>query len=264
MIRIPTISQRTFDAIFGYIYTGLAVNLSLLLANAPLAAALLLTRDPLASWPFLLLLSPTIAPALTAAFASFRTLADGSAAPFAAFWRGWLRTFRPAGIVGGALAALAIVVALDLVWLAGTAYGALLAPILLTVLAAALATGLTVLVGIAERPDANLATVARASLYPAVRNAPLSLLSLAALITAAAAVLAQPVLGALLAVSPLLYLAYANTKVTLARTGLPAEGRPGDKSLLGHQVKAGNHAHEPAIDAPLPWLDRAGGASVPA
>jgi hypothetical protein len=46
-------------------------------------------------------------------------------APLAAFWRGWLRTFRPAGVIGVTLAALAIVVALDRVWLAGTAYGAL-------------------------------------------------------------------------------------------------------------------------------------------
>jgi uncharacterized membrane protein YesL len=226
-LRIPAVSQRTFDAVFGYVYTGLAVNLGLVVANAPLAAALVLVRDPLASWPFLLLLSPTLAPALAAAFAAFGALADGSTSPFAAFWRGWTRTFRSAGIVGLALATLTIVVALDLVWLAGSAYGALLAPILVMVLVVALATGLTVLVAVAEQVNASLAAVVRASLFLAVRGAPLSALSLAALVTAGAAVLAQPVLGALLAVSPLLYLAYTNTRVTLVRTaGLPGQRAP--------------------------------------
>ncbi|WP_022882804.1 DUF624 domain-containing protein [Gryllotalpicola ginsengisoli] len=219
--QLPAVGQGVFDSVFGYVYTGLAVNLSLVAANFPLAAALVLVRDPLAAWPFLLLLSLTVAPSLAAAFAAFRALADGGTAPFGAFWRGWLRTLRPAFLVGLGVGALALVIGLDLATTAGTPVGALLAPVLLVVLAVVCAAAAITLAVVCERvaegTDASLGAAAKASVYLAVRHAPLSALTLVVLGAAAAAVLAQPVFGALLAVSPLLYLAWANSRYALLR-----------------------------------------------
>jgi hypothetical protein len=218
-LKLPSVSTQTFDLIFGYVYTGLAVNLSMVVANAPLAAAVALVREPAMAWPFFLLLSPTLAPSVAAAFAAFEALGRGEPSPFAAFWRGWVRSLKPALGVGVALGALVLLVGLDLATTAGTPAGALLAPVLVLAVALGVAMSLLVLSGLAsrERPeDAPLGALVRASVYLALRRAPISLLSLAAVAGACVFVLAQPVLGALLGVAPLLFVAFGNSRATLA------------------------------------------------
>jgi len=214
-VKLPTLSRPGFDLVFGYVYTGLAVNLSVAVANLPLGVGLALARDPAEAWPFFLLLSLTLAPSLVGAFAAFEEFNLGETTPFRAFWRAWRRSWRRASLLGLALGALVLVVGLDLATTAGTALGSLLAPIVALVAALAVASTVLALVGFAV-VDAAPAALLKASAYLAVRRWPLTLLSLAALAAAIVLVLAQPVLGALLGVAPLLFVVFSNARATLA------------------------------------------------
>ncbi|AYG02295.1 hypothetical protein [Gryllotalpicola protaetiae] len=214
-LKLPTLSQPSFDLVFGYVYTGLAVNLCLAAANAPLAVGLLLVGNPLSAWPFFLLLSLTLAPSAAAAFAAFEAANAGGASPFAAFWRGWRRTAKPAFMVGAALGALVLLVGMDLATTAGTPAGALFAPVLLLAAALGVAVAVLVLTGLATT-DVRLGALAKASVFIALRRAPLSLLSLAAVAGACVFVLAQPVLGALLGAAPLLFIVFSNARASLS------------------------------------------------
>ena len=93
---------ETFGSIFGFIYTFLAGNVLLAVANAPLVLCLALVADPAAAWPFFLALSVTVAPSLAGIFAAFRALNDdgGAVKPVAAFLRGYKRSFRRAAPLG--------------------------------------------------------------------------------------------------------------------------------------------------------------------
>lgn len=213
--KLPTLSQPGFDLVFGYVYTGLAVNLSIAVANLPLTLGLVLVREPAAAWPFFLLLSLTLAPSLVGAFAAFEEFNRGETKPFRAFWRAWRGTWRRASLLGLALGVVVLVVGLDLAMSAGTAFGSLLAPMVALIAALAVAVTTLALVGFATQ-DAAPAALLKASAYLAVRRWPLSLLSLAALGAAIVFVLAQPVLGALLGVAPLLFVVFSNARATLA------------------------------------------------
>ena len=68
----PRPGFETFGSIFGFIYTFLAGNVLLALANAPLVLCLALVADPVAAWPFFLALSVTVPPSLAGLFAAFR------------------------------------------------------------------------------------------------------------------------------------------------------------------------------------------------
>ena len=217
--RFPGLSQPGFDLVFGYVYTGLAVNICMAVANAPLMLALVLVRDPAQAWPFFLLISPTVAPSIAAAFAAFEASNAGGTSPFREFWRGWRRCLRPALVVGLATAALALLVGVDLAATAARPAGALLAPVLLVVLAFAIVSAVLVLTGIATRDAAATVSVralAKASVYLVARRWALGLLTLGTLVGACAFVLAQPVFGPLLGVAPLLFIAFSNARATLA------------------------------------------------
>jgi hypothetical protein len=227
-LKLPTLSQPAFDLVFGYVYTGLAVNACMVLANAPLALAVALVRDPGAAWPFLLLLSVTLAPSVAAAFTAFEAANAGGVAPFAAFWRGWRRCLKPALATGLPFGALLLLIGLDLNASAGTAFGALMLPALLLVAALAVSVAVLALAGVATT-DSSPAALAKESVFIALRRAPLSLLTLAALAGACVFVLAQPVLGALLGAAPLLFIAFSNASAALALSaaaGSPAPGTP--------------------------------------
>ena len=218
-IKLPSLSQPGFDLVFGYVYTGLAVNLSLVVANAPLTLALMLVRDPAEAWPFFLMLSPTLAPSLAAAFAAFEASNDGETSPFGTFWRAWRRCFRPAIVVGIGACLVTLLVGVDLAATAARPVGALLAPVLLCVCAFAVAVTVLALTGLATAEQgARMSIVAllKASVYLVARRWVLSLVTLAALAGICAFVLAQPVLGPLLGVAPLLFIAFSNARATLA------------------------------------------------
>jgi hypothetical protein len=60
--RIPSPGFETFGGIFGFVYTFLAGNVLMALANAPLVLCLALVADPIAAWPFFLALCVTVPP----------------------------------------------------------------------------------------------------------------------------------------------------------------------------------------------------------
>ncbi|WP_344697026.1 DUF624 domain-containing protein, partial [Paenarthrobacter ilicis] len=114
--RIPSPGFEAFGSIFGFIYTFLAGNVLMALANAPLVLSLALVADPAAAWPFFLALSVTVAPSLAGIFAAFKALNDdgGAVKPVAAFLRGYKRSFGKAALLGVGAVALLMFLGVDL------------------------------------------------------------------------------------------------------------------------------------------------------
>jgi hypothetical protein len=179
--RIPSPGFETFGSVFGFIYTFLAGNVLLALANAPLVLCLALVADPIAAWPFFLALSVTVPPSLAGLFASFQALNDdgGAVKPVAAFLRGYRRGFRRAARLG-----LAAVVTVSMAVMA--------------------------VAGVVLLPEAGLKSLLKASLYLSIQRWYLSLAMLVLLGIIASAALLQPVLGVALVPAPLLFVVWSN------------------------------------------------------
>jgi uncharacterized membrane protein YesL len=217
-------SFETFGSVFGFIYTFLAGNVMLALANAPLVLCLALVEDPVTAWPFFLALSVTVPPSLAGLFAAFRALNDdgGAVKPVASFLRGYLGTFRRAAPVGLAAIALLLFLGVDLVAVQSMPAAAALVPVI--VVAAAVTATVTVLViaGVVLLPEARLRSVAKASLYLCVQRWYLSLAMLVLLGIIASAALLQPVLGVALAPAPLLFVVWSNASYAFHAVLRPA------------------------------------------
>ncbi|MEU8107162.1 hypothetical protein AB0C18_25960 [Nonomuraea muscovyensis] len=217
--------QATYERVFGTVYVALMTNVLLAVACAPLLVALALVRDPLASWPFFAVLSALCAPALGGAFRCFAALGEGSAVVLRPFWDGYRDTARRALAVWAAAGVAVTVLALDAVVVARTAWGPALAPFFVTAGALVLAVAFALLVLVAEpageraRPPA----LVRPCLYLVARRWWLTAPVVGVLALAVAAVLVKPVVGVLLALSPLLYLAWATTRFVVA----PLAASPG-------------------------------------
>ncbi|WP_129337908.1 ferredoxin-NADPH reductase [Cellulomonas endophytica] len=201
----------------GLLHVGLATNLALAVALAPLLVLLAMVPDPTLGWPALVLLAGALAaPAFAGVAAVFAAVAaDGPTTvlrTFARAWAGGLRRTVPLGLAAGAVL---VVVGVDAVALAGTDLGAATLPLLVVVGALAVAVAVLALVALAERPAARVREVLRAAVWLAVRRWPFTLLSLVALLALAAAVATRPALGLGLAASPLLYVVWANSRWTL-------------------------------------------------
>lgn len=210
--RIPSPGFETFGGVFGFVYTFLAGNVLMALANAPLVLCLALVADPIAAWPFFLALSVTIPPSLAGLFASFQALNDDRAAarPVASFLRGYRRGFRRAAVLGLAAVAALLFLGVDLVIVQSMPAAAVLVPVI--VVAAALTASVAVLAiaGVVLLPEAGLKGLLKASIYLAVQRWYLSLATLVLLGIIAAAALVQPVLGVALAPAPLLFVVWSN------------------------------------------------------
>lgn len=204
---------ETFGSVFGFVYTFLAVNFLLAAANAPLLLGLALVADPVAAWPFFLLLSITVAPSLTAAFAAFQSLkeAEGpSVRPVAAFLLGYRLSFRRAAPAGLAAVAAASFLGVDLAIVQVMPAAAVLMPLIAVALTAVVCVAVTFLAGMVLLPRARTRAILKASLYLAVQRWYLSLAALVLLGIIGAAVLVQPVIGVALAPSPLLFVVWSN------------------------------------------------------
>lgn len=211
-------AQATYEKIFSTVYVGLMVNVFLAAAVSPLLVALAIVREPLAAWPFFAVLSCLCAPALVGAFACFAALGEDEARPVVLrpFWSAYRRSFLRGIGVWAIAAVLVSVLALDGVVLAGTSLGVVLVPFFVVASALAAMTLLAVLVMLAADPTAQVRSLVRPSLYLVVRKVYLALPGLLAVGLAAAVVLLQPVLGLMLACSPLLYVAWANLRYVVA------------------------------------------------
>ncbi|MFW0774759.1 DUF624 domain-containing protein [Paenarthrobacter nitroguajacolicus] len=207
---------ETFGSIFGIIYTFLAGNALLAVANAPLVLSLSLVADPAAAWPFFLALSVTIAPSLAGIFAAFKALNDdgGAVKPVAAFLRGYKRSFVKAALLGLGAVAMLMFLGVDLVVIQNNAAAipgaALLVPLIVVAAAAGVTLTVTAIAGVVLLPEARLKSVLKASLYLAVQRWYLSLAMLILLGIIVSAAVVQPVLGIALAPAPLLFVIWSN------------------------------------------------------
>ena len=208
------VSHETWASLIGMIYLGLIVNLLLVVSSLPLVV-LLVTTDPLYSWPLLAIAAPLAAPGLAAAFRAFREHGEGGLGPIRAFVAGLRATWRRALLIGVAVAAVVVVLLVDVRMLSNTAVAVFTVPLLGVLALLAIAVGLVALVAIAEVPAARLRDVLRASLYLSLRRWYLTAASLAALAAQVAVFATAPALGLGLTASAALFFAWTNSRFTL-------------------------------------------------
>ncbi|MDR7187958.1 putative membrane protein YesL [Microbacterium sp. BE35] len=208
------VSHETWASLIGMIYLGLIVNLLLVVSSLPLVV-LLVTTDPLYSWPLLALAAPLAAPGLAAAFRAFREHGEGGLGPIRAFVAGLRATWRRALLIGAAVAAVVVVLLVDVRMLASTAVAVFTVPLLGVLALLAVGVGLVALVAIAEVPTARLRDVVRAGLYLSLRRWYLTAASLAALSAQVAVFATAPALGLGLTASAALFFAWTNSRFTL-------------------------------------------------
>jgi uncharacterized membrane protein YesL len=210
--RIPSPGFEAFGSIFGFIYTFLAGNVLMALANAPLVLCLALVADPIAAWPFFLSLSVTVPPSLAGLFTAFKALNDDGTAvkPVAAFLRGYRRSFRRSAPLGLAAVAVLLFLGVDLVIVQALPAGAVLVPLIVVAVAVTVSVAVMAIAGVVLLPGAGLKGLLKAALYLSVQRWYLSLAMLVLLGIVASAALLQPVLGVALAPAPLLFVAWSN------------------------------------------------------
>ena len=219
-VRAPrrswNLPASTYETVFTYLYAGLGVNVALLVATAPLLLPLAVVADPLASWPFFLLLSACTAPAGAAAFGCFALLrAEGELRPVRDFARCWRRTAGRALLVWAAGAAVVAVLAVDAAVVAVAA--PVLLPLLLVLGAVAVTGCVTALAGLVALPGARTGALLRAGVFLAVRRWPSTLLVLLLLAVLGTAVAARPLLAGPLLPSAVLFVLWSNAHVALTR-----------------------------------------------
>jgi len=216
--RFFTVSHETLESLFGLVYTGLMVNVALIFANLPLAFFLFAVPDPLSSWPFFLLLSLTLAPSAAGAFGCFRAMQDdGPPRPLHAFWRSYRRNLVRSFVVGLAAGAVVAVVLLDLAMFASNPLAPLIAPTFFVLGITALAVAIVALAGFALYGQASAWAVVKASVYLAIKRWYFSAMALVLIGLIAAAVLLQPILGAFLAPSLLLFAVWSNAHFSFVK-----------------------------------------------
>ncbi|WP_369745237.1 hypothetical protein [Paenarthrobacter sp. AMU7] len=207
---------ETFGNIFGFIYTFLAGNALLAVANAPLVFSLSLVADPAAAWPFFLALSVTIAPSLAGIFGAFKALNDdgGAVKPVAAFLRGYKRSFAKAAVLGVGAVALLMFLGVDLAVVQNNVQSlpgaALLVPVIVVAAAVTVSLAVTAIAGVVLLPEAKLKSILKASLYLVAQRWYLSVAMLILLGIIVSASVMQPVLGIALAPAPLLFVIWSN------------------------------------------------------
>lgn len=203
---------ETFGSIFGFIYTFLAGNVLLAVANAPLVLCLALVADPAAAWPFFLALSVTITPSLAGIFAAFKALNDdgGAVKPVVAFLREYKRSFTRSAPLGLGAVALLVFLGVDLAIIQSMPAAAVLVPLIVVVAAVTVSLAVTAIAGVVLLPEAKLKSILKASLFLVIQRWYLSLAMLVLLGIIVSAAVLQPVLGIALAPAPLLFVIWSN------------------------------------------------------
>lgn len=209
------ITHETYGQVFGTVYLALMTNLLLVVSGLPFVLTLVST-DPVRAWPVLAVLAPLAAPGVTAAFCVYRAFsAEGTVRVARTFVRAWRATFRRAFTVGAMVSAALVVLGVDVRATWTTTVGAVAIPVFVGLGVLAFAVGVVGLVAVAERPDARLRDLLKASLYLAVRRWYLTAVSLTTLGVLAGIVAARPAIGFGLAAAPLLYVVWANSQFAL-------------------------------------------------
>lgn len=208
----------------GMLYLALMSNLLLVIANLPLLA-LFIATDVRVTWLPVVALTPLLAISVTAVFSVFEVHAvEGSVTIVRNFLRAWRAHARRASATGAVAAAGTFVLAVDVTAVWGKPIGATAIPLFVTFEALLIATTLHVLVAIVLGIEARSALALwKACLYFAVRRWYLTVMSLFALVLLLSFVYSMPAWGAGLAASPILYLAWTNSRQALLPIASTAE-----------------------------------------
>lgn len=210
--------QEALEALFDTVYRGLGVGIATGIAGAaPLTFALTALSRPLEAWPFLLVCALPLGPAIAAAFAVFGGAASSDrVAPFRDYIRAWRSLAVRALAIWTAFTAILFVLIIDAGVIWGTAFAALIGPVIAVIAVLAVTGTLHALAVLASRPGIGFIAAATAGLVLAVRRPLPTLLSLVVLVVWAMIVLAQPVLGALGLGGFALLVLHANSAAALA------------------------------------------------
>ena len=222
------IRHETLGSVFDLVYVALMTNLLLVVSCLPLVAGLLAT-DPARSWPLLALLAPLCAPGVCAAFAVLAAFSsDRDNAALRTFTTTWRASLRRATSLGALTTAVLVILGVDARAAWGHPIGAAAIPVLVTTMVLVTVTSLLALVVIAERPNVRLRDALRACLYLALRRWYLTAFSLAVLALLETLIASRPAIAFGLAMAPLLYIVWANSRFTL-REALGPHPRKGQQ-----------------------------------
>lgn len=208
------VKHDTWGAILGFVYLILVTNLLLAVFCLPLVL-LLITTDPVRSWPLLVLATPLAAPAVAAAFRAFREHGSEGDGPIRAFLTGLRQTWRRSLLLGAVTTALVVVLLVDVRAVGSSSAAVVVVPLLIVLLVLTVTVALLALTAIAEVPTARWRDVLRASLVLGVRRWYLTLVSLIALGTQVGVFVNAPALGMGLTASAAFYFAWTNSRFTL-------------------------------------------------
>lgn len=208
------ISHDAWATILGVVYLALMTNFLVLVTASPLVI-LLITTDPMLSWPLLAVAVPVAAPAFTGAFAAFREFGRGEQQVVRAFFRGWMATWRKAMLIGAAAAACLVVLLVDVRAVAASPASVVVVPVLALLTVVAIATALVSLVALVEAPKARLRDILKAALYLSVRRWYLTALSFVVLGVQFALFTTMPAIAIGLTCAAALYVVWANCRYTL-------------------------------------------------
>jgi uncharacterized membrane protein YesL len=205
-----------YISIGNMVYMAFVVNLLLTIANLPLIF-LFVATDVRTTWLLILMLVPILAISLAAVFSVFeRFSADGSVEVAHEFVRGWARYVRPAGATGAIVSIGIFVLAVDVIAVWGSPYGAAAIPLFVTLMALFVSTALHVLAGIVGGVEAvSPLAIWKACFYFSVRRWYLTVMSMVVLSILVSLTYAMPAWGAGLAASPILYVAWTNSRQAL-------------------------------------------------
>jgi uncharacterized membrane protein YesL len=209
------ISHDTYNRVFDTVYLGMLGNVLVAIAALPFVGVLFATQ-PTRSWPLLVLLAPSLGPALVALFSMFTHHAEGSpGGNIRAFVRAWRTSFRRAVPAAAVATAAIAVLSVDAAAAGRSHRMAIVVPLLLMLDVLVVAVALVVLVGLAERPSARIRDLARPAIYLVVRRWYLSALSLVAVAVLMGVVTTRPTIGLGFLAAPMLYIVWANARFTL-------------------------------------------------
>ncbi len=208
------VSHEAVSGIIGMIALGLLVNVLLLATALPLVL-LLITTDPMRSWPLLAGAAVLATPAVTAAFRAFREHAAGGLGPVRGFLAGLRDGWRPSLAIGAMAVAAVVVLLVDVSLLARSEFAVVTVPLLGVLAVLAVAVALMALVAVAEVPTARLRDVLAAGAVLALRRWYLTAVSLLVLALQAGLFVNLPAIGIGITASAALYLAWANSRYAL-------------------------------------------------
>ena len=247
-----------WTSVGNFLFTAIRLNVVLILACAPLVALVVFATSPLRALPALVVAAYLSSPGLALAFAAFRDAPGFEVGPHSLqeefsdspamrerYWQaGDSAVLRPAwaayrSLAGRSLAVaalpmgIALVVAVDIAWAVSSSSpaGVYLVPALCVAAALCVAVWLVALTLAVELNGGGAWHIVRAAGACVVRRWYFSVFSLAVVAGLGAALYAQPAIVAVLLLSPILYLVWANCRwsampVLRATVARAAEDRP--------------------------------------